>query len=256
MPAIIDTEVADKVIIEVNVILDRSVSMITSWGPTISGLNEYVDSLRAQESSEIEYRLTLMTFCGTNEVLYDRAPLSEIPTFTTNSIRANGSGTALYDAVGTSLHTLETSNPTLIVIITDGEENVSRTYSQSMVKEMIQAKTKLGNYTFVYLGVAEDAWGASSVFAAPGNTAKGTVTTRGMDFSNLASATGIYTSSMVNNSVLRSAGESVLMSTSNFYDDHAEGGISDNRGLWNVTSDGTVVTTPTVTTTEDTDGGH
>ena len=73
-----------------------------------------------------------------------------------------GGMTALLDAVGTAIDEVgewlrdmpeeERPSKNLIVIITDGEENYSKKYSASRVKEMIRRQEQVYNWTVVYLG--------------------------------------------------------------------------------------------------------
>lgn len=74
-----------------------------------------------------------------------------------------GGGTALYDAVGTAIDEIgkwlsdmkeeERPEKNLIVIMTDGEENSSKEYSSSDVKDKIKHQEEKYNWEFMYLGV-------------------------------------------------------------------------------------------------------
>ena len=74
-----------------------------------------------------------------------------------------GGGTALYDAVGTAIDEVgkwlsdmkEEDRPekNLIVIMTDGEENSSKEYSSSVVKDKIKHQEEKYGWSFMYLGV-------------------------------------------------------------------------------------------------------
>lgn len=71
--------------------------------------------------------------------------------------------TAMNDGIGTAIDRIgkwladmpeeERPSKNLIVIMTDGEENSSREYTLSRVKEMIQHQTEKYNWTFVYMGM-------------------------------------------------------------------------------------------------------
>jgi hypothetical protein len=80
-----------------------------------------------------------------------------------NELRYNPSGcTALYDGVGTAIDEIgkvlndmpEEQRPekNLIVIMTDGEENSSREYQPSRIREMIKHQENKYNWTFLYIG--------------------------------------------------------------------------------------------------------
>lgn len=74
-----------------------------------------------------------------------------------------GGGTAMNDAIGTAINKIgkwlsempeeERPSKNLIVIMTDGEENSSREYSLSQIKDMIQHQTEKYNWSFVYMGM-------------------------------------------------------------------------------------------------------
>jgi hypothetical protein len=60
--------------------------------------------------------------------------------------------------------------PPTIIILTDGVENSSHTYTKSHLKDLIEAKMKDG-WTFVYLGANQDAFAeAGSIGIAPSCT--------------------------------------------------------------------------------------
>lgn len=71
--------------------------------------------------------------------------------------------TAMNDGIGTAIDKIgkwladmpeeERPSKNLIVIMTDGEENVSKEYTLAKVKEMIQHQTEKYNWTFVYMGM-------------------------------------------------------------------------------------------------------
>ena len=52
----------------------------------------------------------------------------------------------------------------LFVTITDGEENSSRTYTSTYLKELIESQKKDFNWNFVYLGANQDSFGVASEF--------------------------------------------------------------------------------------------
>jgi hypothetical protein len=57
--------------------------------------------------------------------------------------------------------------------MTDGEENSSREWTHDAVKALIDDKEKDGNWTFVFLGAAPDAWDQGRAYGIrPGNVAQ------------------------------------------------------------------------------------
>lgn len=153
-------EELDPLPIHLYIILDVSPSMRTRWTQTISGLNEYLDGLRQdQKENDQPYKVSMIHFSADVEAVYNEVELDTLPTFTTKNLQPHGSGTALYDAIGPTVKAINTTEPTLIVIITDGEENSSTKWDESKVNTLLDERKKLGNYTYAYLGVAKEAWG-------------------------------------------------------------------------------------------------
>jgi uncharacterized protein with von Willebrand factor type A (vWA) domain len=123
------------------IVLDKSGSMESIRNDTIGGYNAFVES-------QAGGTLSLYLFSDSLKKVYSGVPVSEVPKMTRETFVPNG-GTALYDAVGKVIldHLADSVKPT-VVIITDGEENSSRNYSKSAVKDMI----KKTGWDFVYLG--------------------------------------------------------------------------------------------------------
>ena len=76
---------------------------------------------------------------------------------------APGGCTAMNDGIGTAIDKIgkwlsdmpedERPSKNLIVIMTDGEENVSKEYTLTKVQEMIKHQTEKYDWTFVYMGM-------------------------------------------------------------------------------------------------------
>jgi uncharacterized protein YegL len=147
---------------EVILILDRSGSMEACRDATISGFNEYVQTVRqAAERQEIKTRITLTVFNHDVQVKEFRSPLGRLRRISRGTY-VPGGNTAMLDAVGETLDRLvtEVRNPHdrsfLVCIISDGLENASRHYSYADVAERIQRLTAEENWTFTYLGSNQD----------------------------------------------------------------------------------------------------
>lgn len=81
-----------------------------------------------------------------------------------------GGWTNLYDAIGETIiatdkriRELDHVPAVLFVIITDGEENSSRTHDLNSIQNLIKAREEDG-WTFVYMGANQDAWKVGSGF--------------------------------------------------------------------------------------------
>lgn len=196
--------------INLHVILDYSTSMTSRWKQTVSGLNEYFGSLRQDENP---YKVSMYTFGLSNELVvrYSEASLDQIEKFSEITLYPNGRGTALWSAVANVLKPINTKEPVLVVIITDGDDNSSINDDEKLANELIDSRTKAGNYTFAYLGVAKEAWGnafrnavlqQSSMNLQEAQYDIGT-------FKSLAGCTRSYSHTMTSNSSLNGAQMSV-----------------------------------------------
>lgn len=147
------------------VIIDESGSMGPFRDETITGVNSYI----GEQATTGNGLLTVATFSG-NRVrfirdgvaLTDCAPISHAdysPTDLTN----------LHDAIGEVLTRVNASVPTrrherpaiVVMIMTDGHENSSRTYSSEMVKELVTQCEKK-EWSFMFLGANIDSFAAGS----------------------------------------------------------------------------------------------
>ena len=150
-----------------HIILDRSGSMSNCVPGTIDGFNEQITQIRRLEEQfpEQAFTIGLSLF---NEVVHHHAfgkQPAEMPLLTGETYRPGGS-TALLDAIGTTVHQLESDHkasqlimPTtvVVVVITDGYENASREFRLTDIREMISRLEATGQWTFSFLGATLDA---------------------------------------------------------------------------------------------------
>lgn len=148
-------------------IVDKSGSMSDCISATINGYNEQVSMIKNLEAEFPEQDITigLSTFNNQVEHKYFMQMSGMALEMNTQNYRPNG-GTALYDAIGTSIEKLEEYRtvsseqiPTtvVVVILTDGYENSSRFYNLSQIKSKIQSLESTGNWTFSFIGATLDA---------------------------------------------------------------------------------------------------
>jgi len=144
-------------------ILDRSGSMESCLGDTIGGFNAFL-----REQQTMGGTLSLIQFDHEYLVSYPVTPIADVQPLTTETFQPRGS-TALLDAIGRTIKDTKSQNPS-VVILTDGQENASETYTKAHIKDLIEQKTKEG-WTFAYLGANQDAFAeASSMGIAAGCT--------------------------------------------------------------------------------------
>ena len=182
----------------VNVLLDESGSMGLCKETTISGINEYIQSLQAtqkREGGEMLFSLTKFSSEKT-DLMYIVRPINSIEKLTDKTYMPNG-GTPLYDALGQTIKKVvkelegRVNKPkVLILIMTDGEENSSKEYTKEKIVEMIKEKEK-DKWTFVYLGANQDSWSnAQQIGLSKGNVANCSYATKDW-YSPLLRATNV-----------------------------------------------------------------
>jgi len=139
-------------------ILDRSGSMGGRETDTIGGYNGFLLKQQAEPDSA---RVTTVLFDTQYDVIHQRENIKEIKPITDKEYYVRGS-TALLDAIGKSVYDLQAvheqegktkeNSGAIFVIITDGQENASREYSYAQIRELIQHKSAVDGWEFIYLG--------------------------------------------------------------------------------------------------------
>ncbi len=141
-------------------ILDRSGSMSGLERDTIGGYNSM---LRAQKKLPGEVLVTTVLFDDTYTLLHDRKDIHTVSPLSPRDYRIGGT-TALYDAIGITLHHIENKyrengkkdGNVIVVITTDGMENASKEYSAFAIRSMID-RLKENGFEFIFLGANMDA---------------------------------------------------------------------------------------------------
>jgi uncharacterized protein YegL len=127
-------------------LLDRSGSMDSCRIETMDGFNTFIESQK-----QFGGTMTLCLFDDQFETVYEKTPIEEVPVLTEETFVPRG-GTALHDAMGQVLK-MNLSDDAMVIILTDGEENSSRTYTSAHIKDLVNLKP----WKFVYLGANQDA---------------------------------------------------------------------------------------------------
>lgn len=155
--------------LNVFILLDRSGSMATKWEETVSSVNAYVKEMTA------EGYVTVALFDdqqGTQfDIIRDDVKFKNFTPINAKEFSPRG-GTPLYDCVEkiVSLAEKENNDKTVIVVMTDGEENSSKEISRDTAKYILN-KCKRRDWQVVFLGADFDAFAqASSVGVGLANT--------------------------------------------------------------------------------------
>src|SRR5574343_431424 len=169
-------------------LLDESGSMSPNKDAALAGINEYIESMKAEykEKPELgDIYFSFITFSspygvGHNTVRfkYNLRHISEVEKIPPTEYVPNG-GTPLLEAIGRTIESLDnveevktSKNPLVaflsksdienakivMIIQTDGEEtDWNSPYTKQKVTEMIKEREERGNWTFVFLGAGIDA---------------------------------------------------------------------------------------------------
>jgi Mg-chelatase subunit ChlD len=146
---------------EVLFLLDRSGSMDPRAADAVAGFNRFVGEQRA--AAQPDAQMSLILFDDQYEVPIAAGPLAGIPRLTRATFEPRGS-TAILDALGRTIgegmirHGVQ-GHPrrTLVVLLTDGEENASHEYARPTIKAMVERARNLFGWEFVLIGVGMDA---------------------------------------------------------------------------------------------------
>ena len=144
------------------------------WAETASGFRVFVDSLKADP--DVEYLLSLTLFNTVADNRFVAQPLRTIDSNYMSWVKPQG-GTALYDSLGETIQRNEVAaglvDKVIYVVVTDGEENASRTWTKETLHSVVDGKLNGGKTTFQYLGAQPETWDeAAKIGIVAGSTVK------------------------------------------------------------------------------------
>ena len=148
------------------IILDESGSMSSIKSLIINGFNELVQSIKGIEKQfpEQEHIISMVSFNDLdNKILHFVQPVNKLDSINDSTYNP-ASMTPLYDAMGFSISKLKQylegkeNYSVLVTILTDGEENASKEYTRSVIKNLVN-DLKQQNWTFTYIGADHDVEG-------------------------------------------------------------------------------------------------
>lgn len=181
------------------VVLDETGSMEVCRGAAIAGFNQWL--AEQQLVLDEACTLTLVKFSerpglALCRLVHEAAPLAAVPPLNRETYRPHG-GTPLLDAVGRTIMWMDRQQPqpdrTLVVILTDGEENASHEFTAPQIRDLIRSREATGTWTFVYLAASQDAWAVSERLGIPGgNTSNFSVGEMGVAFMRASAATSRF----------------------------------------------------------------
>lgn len=153
-------------------VLDDSSSMQTCRDSTVAGFNEFLQAQKTDaEHTAIETFVSLYKFDGYNvKCTVNRVNVHHVEPLNRNTYNPRG-GTNLLDAIGGVLMKVNEQlsakakrerESVIIVVLTDGHENSSRTFTNTDIKAMVK-RAEAKNWGFMFLGANIDAFSVGSV---------------------------------------------------------------------------------------------
>ena len=150
-----------------HLIVDKSGSMSDCIENTILGFNEQVIKINqlAKEFPNQEVSIGLTTFNEEVHHLFFQKNPDAVERLAEKTYRPSGT-TALLDAIGLSVQQLQkeaaiselrTATTVVVVIITDGHENSSRTFTFDQIRKQIRELEASEKWTFSFIGATLDA---------------------------------------------------------------------------------------------------
>jgi uncharacterized protein with von Willebrand factor type A (vWA) domain len=128
-------------------LIDESGSMASIRSDIRGSINKFI---RDQQSlADDQSTLSLAKFSDGVDYIYEKKALQQVKELAEEDYTPGG-GTALNDAVGLTIAKYGDDKHVCMVIVTDGEENASKTFRQSDIKELISKKQAAG-WKFIYL---------------------------------------------------------------------------------------------------------
>lgn len=154
---------------DITFVLDRSGSMASRRQETIDGFNTFIE-----EQKKVDGRATVSLVQFDNEfedterydaMAFQGMDLHNVPRLMPNKFVPRGA-TALRDAIGLTVDNVgrrlssmaehERPSKVLIVIMSDGMENASKTYSQGRLRGMVTHQQDAYSWNFVFIGTNQD----------------------------------------------------------------------------------------------------
>lgn len=154
----------------ISIILDESGSMSSCLNETIDGFNEFLNGQRRDQQGACF--LNVVKFEGGKvENLHRHKPLNEVPDLNRTTYQPGGA-TNLLDAVGLTIQDIdeflaskpESERPAVVVVIfTDGQENMSTRFDYETIKSMVQNRQNDNDWAFMFFGANIDAFSTGSM---------------------------------------------------------------------------------------------
>lgn len=144
-------------LVHVCFVIDESGSMGGSESDVIGGFKKVINEQKDNKNGGCT--VSFYKFATTVQKVYMGVDVKEVEYL--DEKYSPGGMTALYDGIGTAIDDItewmddlpkeERPEKTVVVIMTDGEENNSREYNLARIRKMIKHQEKGHDWTFVYM---------------------------------------------------------------------------------------------------------
>jgi len=152
-------------------ILDCSGSMSSGKAATIEGFNAQVQTVKQGAEGAGRTTYTDVQFSSDVDIRKLAGALDQMEPLTEETYVTEGS-TALLDALGSTvaalLQTEDIHSPDtamLVTVFTDGEENASRIYVGTVIKDMVERLEATGRWTFALVGPQKTVHGLADLLS-------------------------------------------------------------------------------------------
>lgn len=143
-----NTPVTTNNFFKIVIVLDESGSMESIKDSMRKSINELIMEQKQVEGRQATF--TLVKFNNKVNRVVENLHLNEVRDVRENEYRPSGT-TALYDAIGDTIDWFRNEKDVLMVIVTDGAENSSKSYKKQDITRMVDDKEKNNNWSYVYL---------------------------------------------------------------------------------------------------------
>jgi hypothetical protein len=179
-------------------ILDGSGSMSGVQKEVVDGLNDFIQEQKDEAALGTNVVFSLTVFDYKPTIVYMAEDINSVTPITKKDTFLGG-GTALYDAIGTTLEKAKSENlpgKKLVAIYTDGYENSSVEWTPDKVKNLIKELENDGDWTVIFMSAEiNDFATAQNLGVAAGNytVVRGGAAGMSSTMSGLSQATHAHT---------------------------------------------------------------
>jgi uncharacterized protein YegL len=147
-------------------LLDRSGSMASCQELITSGINDFISTLRTDPNGR-DARFLMTTFDSQGFDIVRRGDIAEVTPLGPKEFEPRAL-TPLYDAVAHAIDDLDKAGTErrMLIVVTDGEENASRTHNAASVKALLADRQSKG-WIVIYLAAHVDAWKQAGAIGIP-----------------------------------------------------------------------------------------